>query len=148
MTTDTREGMIALIREKCIEANPSILDLKFGCVFTYGRKGKKGTFIRRNTRDMVEFKTEDEGHSFCGNDDIIEIIGRPIRLADVLLAIWKKNPANRTNVVLESSGQFRVTHTWGGRRDIIVLGETWNLLEDDIDRQSDDTIEFLHGLLK
>lgn len=69
---------------------------------------------------------------------------RPIRLSDCLLAIITKDPANRTRVIVESSGQF-IFCVFGdvGKK----AGPSWNLLDDDLSHQSSEFIAFLAGLL-
>lgn len=64
----------------------------------------------------------------------------PCALAAVLLAILEKNPANRTRVCLESSGQFfdKLSNQ---------LGVYWDLRHDSLSQQSDECKAFLHSLL-
>lgn len=79
------------------------------------------------------------------------ILGRPIRLADVLVAIYKKRQSNKTNITLESDGQFvqQVTYSADGRIEDVkkYLGPIWNLLDDNLDHQSEECLKFLTELL-
>lgn len=66
-----------------------------------------------------------------------------LTLAVVLRAILKTNPANRTRVIVESSGQFR---TWTPDEGNL-LGVYWNLEEDEWESQSAETQAFIGRLL-
>ena len=85
------------IREACIKANPEIEQICGG---------------------------EDVAH-FCPNCS--NKIGRPIRLADVLLAIGEVRP------------DF-----------LLAVGHpaNWNLKDDNLENQSEETIGFIHNLIK
>ena len=80
---------LQLIREKCIAANPEIMELKLGCkiVNKYRNKMPVSLFVCKNGNTYRTF------HEVFGYEDSpsenFEILGRPIRLADVLLAISK-----------------------------------------------------------
>lgn len=92
------QQQLAFIKSKCIEANGSILELTFGCeirtlnenmgnpVHTYC-----GDDLYRDS-NYVSLENDDICAS-RGKDMIVpeysEIIGRPIQLSDVLLAIGK-----------------------------------------------------------
>lgn len=69
---------------------------------------------------------------------------RPIRLADVLLAIWKVTPANKTNITVECDGQF-IQRTNGENP---FTKETWNLRRDSLEDQEEPTINFIHELIQ
>lgn len=70
---------------------------------------------------------------------------RPCRLADVLLAILAKGPQWKTAIRVESDGQFNLyrepSKQWW-------CEATWNLLKDDLNEQSEETINFLATLLQ
>lgn len=159
-----REEKIKAIRQACIKANPEIVELKFGCRYKrveYKLKisgepevlrEKEYTIFDTNyTFDGEKFHidgfvfTEDKGRTYPelgdrmfgatalkDHDNIkFEIIGRPIRLADVLVARGLEHFHNddKTNELI-----------YGYRH-------SWNLLRDSLDEQSDECIEFIHGLL-
>jgi hypothetical protein len=160
---------LSLIREKCIAANPEIVALTFGCEigitaydeFYSGVPLVIGStaICKKHKRYKEECYAEEDGCSTTdgavirwGNEEDgwgtmtrkeseFKVLGRPIRLADVLLAILKQDPANRTKLLLESSGQFR--QVFPNR-----LGPYWNLRADDLEKQSEETISFLYELLK
>lgn len=79
--------------------------------------------------------------------DVCQMIHeRPIRLSDVLLAILAENPAYRSNINLEPSGQFKVRLDNGSFTEW-DLREIWNLSNDDLEHQSEDTLSFIASLL-
>lgn len=102
---NNREGMIALIREKCVLANP-----------------KKDWNIAERTDGMWEEK---------------------VRLADVLLAICHAD--TKVSLMTGSSGVF---YWWGNGKNMEPTGNAWDLASDDLERQSDEFLEFACGLLK
>jgi len=183
----TTQDKIEYIRQACIKANPSIKDLVFGCEIidknntekmhfiylaenkVYGHHGKDclGDSIWWSilpvTGDMsasllvrgCTSKTKDIDMSR------FEIIGREIRLADVLLAIgdnkknWRKE--NWFTWVfpfsdgLNGFAGFKAYSHKGGfamltNKENVPVG--WNLLKDSLSDQSDETIEFIFNLLK
>lgn len=140
---------LEIVRQACIVANPAIMELGFGCevliadwivrIITCPLTANEFLGIRiygGNTgvvRDTVEFKEK----------AIDKILGRPIRLVDVLVAIRKASPYDDSLAVF-----------CGG--DIVKNGDEgflpepkveWNLLKDDIRDQSEETVAFLAGLL-
>lgn len=134
------EQQIQTIRESCIKANPSILVR--AQIIIHG--------IRHDCNDRHTIK-----NAFSGLDEDIEqqinaawtkIIGNPIRLADVLLAIGnQKNVFNDTVYFIDYSGQMAI---WE-QKDAIpyFVSVTWNLPQDDLRSQSKETIEFISNLL-
>lgn len=119
---------LKLIREKCIEANPQIEDRLF-C-------DKYQTFSPKD---------------FC--DECLRLVA-PIRLADVLLALQNTvKDVDEPIITVAQSGGFVAldvaTETWEFARsedkDEIV---EWNLHADDLEKQSEQTVEFLYNLLK
>jgi hypothetical protein len=109
---------LELIRQKCIEANPEIA-IPCGCP-------KGGMYW------------DGQACEKCGGT---EYKSRPIRLADVLLAIptdgieWSMK---KDRVGLRQSLGFKKEPTdW----------VHWNLRKDDLNKQSEETIDFLAGLL-
>ena len=91
--------MIEEIRKKCIEANPEIVKLEFGCDVEdggndcqYEHKIPSGTIVRINeVPNLWKYYILDNGKeineedfSCCG-----KIIGRPIRLEDIIFTFMK-----------------------------------------------------------
>jgi hypothetical protein len=131
------------IRRKCIEANPEIVELRFGCKLRHD-SGDMYTVVRKERGDWI--KTLE-----LGDDDSVmlkfcEILGRPIRLADVLLAMRVEH----SEYSVSSAGYFE---EWSLNQPPDVFHLTanssarWNLVEDDLTKQSEQTIDFLYELL-
>lgn len=72
------------------------------------------------------------GHGMLRKDENFD---RDIRLADVLLAV-ESGHCNEDNATLD-----------GWRKTLHHIVANWNLREDRLDAQSDQTITFLHSLL-
>lgn len=115
---------ISYIRQKAIEANPSILDLVFGC------EGEDVNGIWRMAHHNWEAK--EPGKDWFSIFPPEKIIGRPIRLADVL-----NLPDSFTD---KYSNKENKELLW-------KLCANWNLLQDDLTLQSQETIDFLYSLL-
>lgn len=135
------------IRAACIKANPEIVELKFGCEVSY--EGWECILLdvpRQNPAMWVlaQSKTlpdeETDGEVYIPD---CEIIGRPIRLADVLLAIGK----DEKDIYFKNSDttipKWKIIHS-----DITGSSIGWNLLKDDLTLQSDETIDFLSTLIE
>jgi hypothetical protein len=120
------EQNIEIIRKACIEANPDI-------------KSKYHVSTGNNLRC-----------SLCGELDNYDNAGkcqngviRPIRLADILLAIAKFGDYYTIDV----DGRFIFGKEWiKESNDVLAL--TWNLRKDSLTDQSEETITFLANLLK
>lgn len=141
------------IREKCIEANDSIKDLVFGCEFYFDTDNKiGGKYIvtdieeRPNGDNYIHcwgYRDTDKGYfhvsDFTKNSNL-KIIGRKIALADIMLVIGQ-------DIAVVGNGVFVIwdieTRMWQNSKPVV----TWNLLEDDLDFQSDEFVAFVYGLL-
>lgn len=147
----TQERNLQLVREACIAANPEIVSKKFGCIVLlkptrrgvlYSHKFPSKRFWKND--DCNRWETENgwiddtEMNSLIINEDA-EIIGHPIRLADVLLAI-------------KSSSKCDTYWEYEAIKDVVwgksMHGEhPWNLRRDNLEEQSDECLQFLAGLL-
>jgi hypothetical protein len=78
----------------------------------------------------------------CDNDDGNKKTMRPIRLADVLLALQ----SSKIWIGLDDSGAF-VQFDASKPKTCSFLGINWNLSNDNLDHQSDETKQFLINLL-
>ena len=141
------ENKIQEIKEVIWKANPSILELKFGCrVKIKGLSeefiiidvhtditGKNWNFVVRKSLNQQMFREVrvEEIKKYV-------ILGRPIHLSDVLLAI-DKTYKGRENHDLFMDGLILENMT--------TEGKTWNLHDDDLSHQSEETINFLHKIL-
>ena len=126
------------------EANPEIMELKFGCEVIRRKSDKeKQCFISDyyEDRNGKRITLRGEGGNVYEIMEIVfkrdfKILGRPIRLADVLLALKKLEP----------------NHFQEAIRDLIIGKDIkgkivyWNLKKD-FDNQSDECKEFLIKLL-
>ncbi len=177
----TRQQAIEYIRTKCIEANPSIKDLVRGCYITmYSDAIRKSNLEEADDSDVTcmvldydaggKNPTDDyDGDTlrvYCvdwgssasfgehGDDSDMpdyEIIGRPIRLADVLLAIRAK-VQNEDDYMVMLDGAFCTEEMSGMESFIQPIFKRnkpveWNLKQDDLASQSPECIDFLAELL-
>lgn len=149
------------LKSKIIKANPEIVDLKFGCEIKGFSEALGRTFFLEKGKDnssewiavypengikgnLLERPIYSISASFPAKIEY-EILGRPIRLADVLLAMQKlEDDDDDRNWVVNRFGEFLKD-----REDIpaVDVGMTWNLKKDDLDLQTDETKQFLINLL-
>lgn len=158
----TRDEKIAAIRAACVEANPAILKLDFGCLVRVGRitRGSfshcvlpgeglhRDTFIcvgrcRPPTESKLIFQHQ---IGFCHVDEtevakFHEIIGHPIRIADVLLALQRQIQM----VYVDRWGVMEYYPMGQDRKRSVAV--QWNLHRDSLDEQDDPCIDFLADLL-
>jgi len=118
------------------ELVPDVMKLEFGCEVIDEAEmldwAKRIVFITRNPKNGLTYFKEQDGSLFSTNGlKNIKILGKPITLAVVLLAIEKKNKARLELTVTE----------WED-----VLG-FWNLSKDNFNDQTEETKEFIGGLL-
>lgn len=129
------------IKDACIKANPEIMELKFGCDIHNHHTGNKLIYISQ-TRAGSHKVLMPFGDTFTFPKKVTEngdwiILGRPIRLADVLLAL-KEGP----------SISFSADYSEFFEGDInIRSGIFWNLKDDNLEHQSEETINFIADLL-
>ena len=138
---------INTIREACIKANPSIMDLVFGCEVLYKKTNIIKTCVGRFEADTLTLDFRNgmpqilmmDGYM---NPDLTEILGRPIRLADVLLAISK-------TLKFASSEGCKIQL---GVATLHFIDKTnlvkWDFKNDSLIEQPEETIDFIYNLLK
>lgn len=122
------------IKQLCIKANDSILDLVFGCKVRHKKRG----IAKVIDSTHLSFENEIEVVYTPFIDGNAEILGRDIQLADVLLAIGKEGVLKVNNI-----GGF----SWfidNGWKDIAM--PRWNLLLP-LHLQEESVIDFLYGIL-
>lgn len=142
----TPTQQLEYIRSKCIESNPSIVDLVFGCIVEYKPlralriPDRYGVYVGEGRgKDSVNiwFDGADSGsqkpYTVFLKRNHIEIIGRPIRLADVLLAIKISKHQSEFDFWAVELLEHKI--------------KGWNLLKDDITLQSDEMKQFVFELL-
>ncbi len=136
----TTPDKIEEIRKACIEANPEIVELEFGCLFQI--KGAKypqpiiGIKWKENEDtgiDEIDYFRDIYGGK-VGYTNSIEIIGRPIRLADILLAIEVKLENRKDNEILKMEEFQHVT-------------SNWILSQENLEKQKEYLISFIHNVL-
>ena len=125
------------LKQKIVKAVPEIMELKFGCYLT-GEGLHNALLIRKlqsteNHYNLEVFVGNYETSSSVYLKENIKILGRKINLADVLVAILRKN--------------HQGIMSWVGTRNSIKFFKYWNL-QKDIEAQIDEKIQFLYFLLK
>lgn len=127
------------IREACIKANPDILKLVAGCrfwVWAGDRKGKLDCFMINDTHyALSKYITKNQYVWEISEKEIIdsggEIIGRPIRLSDALLVVYKSNIESHYDVVGICEG----------------IIDAWNLQDDNLEAISEEKLKRISNLL-
>lgn len=161
---------IEKIRQFCIAANESIKSLKKGCLISikdwgtgeysdHWRNGKAPIHHESSGYYVIKHGVGWDGRyveSKCiyeysdGNkqeNKDVEIIGREIRLTDIMKVIHDKKSSNKTNVILEIDGQFIVS---GYDKEISHLRGTyikWDLHKDSLSDQPEPTFDFIISLI-
>jgi hypothetical protein len=136
---------LEFIRQKCIEASPEIVELKFGCQVQW--QGTKFVFNGDISTDNTDYHLAGKRQiGVVGRNDYLsekdcEIVGRPIRLADVLLAMDK---FASSAIHVDNHGCF----FFASAHDVLAPTKAWNLRNDDLNEQSEETINFLADLLQ
>ena len=151
----TPQETLAAVRAAVIRAVPEIVELKFGCELS--RKGQEDSRRLYKVIEDVGFGANDKkcwinsvpfgsmpielGKDMIENGGEFKIIGRPIRLADVLLAIF-------------GTGLGYCSPRFGDSTKLLLAernelgGADWDLKNDDLSLQPEETVAFIHGLLK
>lgn len=141
------------LKEIIQEANPEIMELKFGCeVELQNYKNPLRIILWEEGIDygVVSLNARDGENQSFQKKHIIKILGRPIRLADVLLAIKNRKMQNvELDIYITKNGysqteeiRFKYHCDLNDYRLAI-----WNLKDDNLDHQSDTTKKFLIELL-
>jgi hypothetical protein len=140
----THQEKLEFIRAKCIEVNPSIKDLVVGVIARGGSRNELMIYTGFKP-DISEYGNGNMLHNFSyiarnggyvDSRQNFEIIGRDIKLSDILLAIGMYT--DECVCVLDDG-------TFADREDV-VLGD-WNLLKDNLEDQSEETIDFIYNNL-
>lgn len=113
------------IKEACIKANPEIMELKVGCEVMYGDDLKEPCKVTLGNPYIVENNEVFNPWNRDDTSDLFEILGRPIRLADVLLVIFQAQQ----------------------QRETVKIVLFWNLKDDNLEHQSEETLAFIASLL-
>lgn len=138
MTTQEKKEFIRL---QCIKVNPSILDLVFGCeVKIDGFLSNTIVYVYPPAPDGEKCVRLADNSQFAVVD--LEIIGREISLADILLAIDKNLPAGMWEVPYNVDDDDHEESSY-----VEQIVEYWNLLLP-FHLQDDSTIDFIFNLLQ
>ena len=124
--------------KKIQELVPDIMKLEFGCevMFKNGWGTNKYTITKELSDDKYKINTLDYGSNLedmTYGYDFTKILGKPITLAVVMLAIE------------ENENDWFVYEL---RQNQISVIESWNLSKDDFNEQSEETKDFIGELLK
>lgn len=129
------------VRNAIIKAVPDILELKFGCYLFETLTGKNVMFIgetkdRKGKRQFYVVRGRTAYYIYP--EQALDILGRHIRLADVLLA---------GGYELRCGGQGDF-YFWNGNSNVMnwEKGPKWDLGNDDLSLQSEQFIEFLYKI--
>ena len=130
-------------REAIIKAVPEIVELKEGCRAIIGDiKHPLVLLHNRDSENVSDWLTKDRSAIISTPPaKIKEIIGRPITLADVLVAL---ESATTRTINLNPYGEL-LTIAYYDQIDKYHYTH-WNLSKD-LSKQSPETINFLHSLL-
>ncbi|MFA5990476.1 MAG: hypothetical protein WC803_12845 [Sphingomonas sp.] len=114
------EQIDAEVHAKVIEAVPDIVELKFGCrvdicknsphYVTVLRQFSSNTYfgeINAELREVVEVMDNFSVHRLPVSD-IVQIIGRPISLPDILIAMDKLKKPEIVHILIESDGELMI----------------------------------------
>lgn len=135
------------LRTRIIKLIPEIVELKFGCWVEID-DDILGVNHPAKICEWSEQKGELTGFKVwlglshyrdIQKNQITKILGRTIRLADVLRAIEKSNFDEAPMVTCE--GQFTDYDPETG--SLHLLGKWWNLAQDDLSQQPEETWDFL-----
>lgn len=155
----SKQEKIEYIRERCIEANPSIKDLILGCeinitdihfmcskAITASQNPLKVLTVTSDPNVyLILTKIGIEHFKWRDIDLYCEIIGRPIRLADVLLAIEQEEFAS--GFTAHPDGELIFNDYLSDDGEDGSCSGDWNLIKDDLTLQPQETIDFLYSLL-
>lgn len=138
------------IKAACIAANPEIVELKFGCEFYWKKDSEDRHFIyhvSQNHPFYFEAKTDGSNGGYLDYPkEEVEILGREIQLADVLLAISKTEHASK--LLIDSMGGFWSINDEGETATIKQQFPVRWFVKVPLSGQSPETLEFIANLLK
>lgn len=152
-----KQEYIQTIRKACIEANSSILDLKFGCELQrpnsnrnykviedigWGANPDK-VWINSVPFGSMELPIEIEKKKLVDkNGDEWKILGRPITISDVLISLRSNRKAP---IGIDINGYFLDCDD--NMENLEILEINWNLLKS-LEDQEESTLEFIANILK
>jgi len=143
------------------ELVPSLMALEFGCEVRRKYPSRKIRYAKVlahigggnfQVQERIDSSTNEEeyekdyGHCEITHyePDSFEVLGKPITLAVVLLAIGKQLDEDAWEVAINSDGQF--IKDWGENKHEMT-DYYWNLSKDNFNDQSEETKTFIGNLL-
>ncbi len=142
--------MIDKLKQAIQKANPEIMELKVGCKVGIANEpkpwAKQAMLVGHNPDNGLMYFAESDGSIFYtrGLKKEYKILGRPITLADVLIAIEEEIKTQAESEHSENQANYYQQHI--GLAYSFIL-EKWNLQKDNLDDQTDETKKFLTDLL-
>ena len=179
MTQSDRQANIGLIRDRAIASNPSILDLTHGCLVSFhryqsGTNNEGGSddytpeswgtgYVVENKDTLVmsgyhfdcdEYYVEHIKNGYDEDMDVhIEIIGRELTIADIMLALYPADqklqdfPNSATTICMDTQGEiFKFTITVKGEYSHEEMFK-WDLSKT-FEEQEDSVLQAIASLLK
>jgi len=130
---------------------PSVLALEFGCKVLYGSDfGSAEQKVTLGNPYAVKDGKVFNPWNGDDNDDLLEILGKPITLAVIMLAEKKIN-RDRGHIYIRSDGVFfqwkGFAEGGSGNHKVESTFIEWNLEKDNFNDQSDETKTFIGELL-
>ena len=131
------------LKSKIIEAVPGIVKLEFGCkILAFNKiikfshfkenKGKTvanfvgGTMVRPPATPQTMVCITKTGGLYYYNTNNLKIIGRDIKLADVLIALAKNNIVSELGIFVDVMGRFWTIESCSGKNEMKIVGR-WEL---------------------
>jgi len=125
------------IRAVCVENDPSILDLKFGCKVRMDLGNIDGFVIIENLYSDDTFTTC-HSEKLYNHDSICEVYGRDLLLSDVLLAY------DNARKLSWSKDKYGVVHLGHDATELII---NWRLSRPSLDEQEEATVNLIYEIL-
>lgn len=129
------------LKEVIKKANPEIMELKFGSTVIQNKElidwAKETKFIAYDKKTGRAWYQENDGSIFVKKNGLkdIKILGRPIRLVDVLFKLSIKVFGKYKSISILAA------------KPLLDIVMDWNLKDDNLDHQSEKCKEFLINLL-
>lgn len=149
----TIEQKREVIRKACIAANPEIVELKFGCAILWGKTPLCGLILNKTYAGNYLIRIEGTRTTTTVKErQITKIIGRPIRLADVVLAAKEKRKqllsTKSIDIPEEVEDWMELLEAEGVENELEYLWYHWKFTQDNLASQEEPTVNFLYEILK
>lgn len=134
----TKEDKIKKIRQVCISANPEIAEWR-----CYGCWKKYAEYLNGCSACWRDDLSVEQNNKIFPRRKVIKII-REIRLADVLLTLKEKDPELLQQGSIDDGESKRIRF----HIKFSYLFSNYNLKNDNLENQSEETINLIYDLLK